>query len=138
MKRIVFLLLLGLTMGITTSVQAQSVPQYYTQDNNATITFSNKSGYSMVVKIIGYYGGLYQTVSLPPHTSKTVYFSKSATYKTKIQATRNGHTSYHKGGNFSVTCTETEWTEGEMSFQMSTYGSGLGPSISSKEFESNN
>ena len=59
MKRIVFLLLLGLTMGITTSVQAQSVPQYYTQDNNATITFSNKSGYSMVVKIIGYYGGLY-------------------------------------------------------------------------------
>ena len=44
MKRIVFLLLLGLTMGITTSVQAQSVPQYYTQDNNATITFSNKSG----------------------------------------------------------------------------------------------
>ena len=138
MKRIVFLLLLGLTMGITTSVQAQSVPQYYTQDNNATITFSNKSGYSMVVKIIGYYGGLYQTVSLPPHSCKTVYFSKSATYKTKIKATRNGHTSYHKGGNFSVTCTETEWTEGEMSFQMSTYGSGLGPSISSKEFESNN
>jgi uncharacterized protein RhaS with RHS repeats len=138
MKRIVFLLLLCLTIGLSTSVQAQSVPQYYTQGNNATITFSNKSGYSMVVKIIGYYGGLYQTVNLPPHTSKTVSFSKSATYKTKIKATHNGHTSYHKGGNFSVTCTETEWTEGEMSFQMSTYGSGLGPSISSKEFENNN
>ena len=92
----------------------------------------------MVVKIIGYYGGLYQTVSLPPQSCKTVYFSKSATYKTKIKTTRNGHTSYHKGVSFSVTCTETEWTEGEMSFQMSTYGSGLGPSISSKEFESNN
>ena len=47
-----------------------------------------------------------------------------------------GHTSYHDGGKFSVTCTKTEWTEGEMSFQLSSYGNGLGPSISAKQFES--
>jgi hypothetical protein len=33
---------------------------------------------------------------------------------------------------------EYEWTEGTMEFMLSTYGNGLGPTISAKEFESNN
>ena len=70
-------------------------------------------------------------------SSRAVSFSKSGTFKLKIKATpRYGQSSYHDGGKFSVTSTETEWTEGEMTFRMSTYGSGLGPSISAKEFES--
>ena len=76
--------------------------------------------------------------SLPAHSSRTVNFNKSGTFKLKIKATSSyGQSSYHDGGKFSVTSTETEWTEGEMVFKMSTYGSGLGPSISAKEFESN-
>ena len=42
------------------------------------------------------------------------------------------------GGKFSVTCNEYTWTDGIMEFMLSTYGSGLGPTISAKEFESNN
>lgn len=55
----------------------------------------------------------------------------------KIKATHNGSVSYHDGGSFSVTCNDYEWTEGEISFSLSSYGNGLGPSISAKEFESN-
>lgn len=108
------------------------------QKENASMTFTNKSDYSMVVKIIAYSGGLYQNVNLPPHTSRTSSFNKSSSYKIKIKATpKIGRPSYHDGGSFSVTCTDTEWSEGEMTFQMSSYGSGLGPTISEKEFESN-
>lgn len=108
------------------------------QKENASMTFINKSDYSMVVKIIAYSGELYQNVNLSPHSSRKSSFNKSATYKIKIKATpKIGRPSYHDGGSFSVTCTDTEWSEGEMTFLMSSYGSGLGPSISEKEFESN-
>ena len=106
--------------------------------NYASITFKNQSDYTMVLKIVGIYGGLYTTVSLPAHASRSVNFGHTVTYKLKIKATHHGITSYHDGGNFSVTCTDTEWTEGEISFKMSTYGNGLGPKISAKEFENDN
>jgi hypothetical protein len=138
MKQIAFLILFCLTASFSTSIKAENLSQYYTQNNKATITFTNKSDYSMVVKIICYSGGLYQAIDLPPHSSRKSSFNKSATYKIKIKATpKIGYSSYHDGGDFSVTCTDTEWSEGEMTFQMSSYGSGLGPSISEKEFESN-
>ncbi len=108
------------------------------QRTSATITFKNKSNYTMTLKIMYLRGGLYSTVTLSPHSSRVVSFSSSNTFKLKIRAVHNGSPSYHDGGNFSVTCTSTEWTEGEMSFSLSTYGNGLGPSISAKEFESNN
>lgn len=107
------------------------------QNNNATIIFRNKSDYSMVLKIMYSRGGLFQTITLSPKSFRTVSFNKSGNFKLKIKATRYGQSSYHDGGAFSVTCNEREWTEGEMSFQMSSYGNGLGPSISAKEFESN-
>ncbi len=109
---------------------------YSNRQNNATITFNNSSDYSMTLKIIYSYGGLYTIISLPAKSSKYVSFSNSGNFKLKIKATRYGQSSYHDGGTFSVTCTDTEWTEGEMTFEMSTYGNGLGPSITAKEFES--
>lgn len=141
MKKITTVLIALFVLGAIPSVGASEVvaerngvcPNQY-----ASITFRNMSGYTMTVKIIGVYGGLYQTVVLGPMTSQKVSFARTATYKLKIKATRNGRSSYHKGGDFSVTCSEYEWTEGEMSFQMSTYGNGLGPSISAEEFERNN
>lgn len=108
---------------------------YSVQKNTASITFKNSSAYTMTLRIVYSLGGLYTIVSLPAHSSRTVSFSKSGTFKLKIKATRYEQSSYHDGGKFSVTCNDTEWTEGEMTFQMSSYGSGLGPSISAKEFE---
>lgn len=103
----------------------------------ASITFRNRSSYTMTIKILYLRGGLYQTVVLGAGSSKSVAFGRSDTFKLKIKATLGRHTSYHKGDYFSVTCTPTEWTEGEISFMMASYGDGLGPKISSKEFESN-
>lgn len=110
---------------------------YHVTKPNATITFQNKSDYTMTLKVIKLYGGLYTTVVLYPHSSRTISFSSTSTYKLKIKAVHNGQASFHDGGKFSVTCTEQEWTEGTMSFSLSTYGNGLGPRISAKEFESN-
>lgn len=115
---------------------SQSSTAYSSQQ--ASITFKNQSDYTMTLRILYAAGGYYTTVSLRPHSYSTVKFSKSGNFKLKIKATSSyGQTSYHDGGKFSVTCNDREWTEGEMSFQMSTYGSGLGPTISAQQFESN-
>ena len=105
------------------------------------MTFRNQSGYHMTVKILKLQGGLYSTVTLPPYSSETVDFYSSATYKMKIKAMISGRASYHKGGNFSVTSTSERWSQGEITFKITVSkhggGSGLGPTISKKEFESN-
>lgn len=110
----------------------------YHNNTSASITFQNKSEYTMTLKIMNYWGGLYRTVVLSPYSNSTVYFNSSSSYKLKIKAVKNGSASYHDGGTFSVTCTAYEWTEGTMTFSLSSYGDGLGPRISAKEFESNN
>lgn len=109
----------------------------YKNQTSASITFKNQSAYTMTLKIMKYYGGVYRTVTLGPYSNNTVYFDKSSSYKLKIKAVKNGTASYHDGGEFSVTCTALEWTEGTMTFSLSSYGEGLGPRISAKEFESN-
>ena len=118
------------------------LPTYTTQKSNATMTFKNQSKYHMTVKILKLKGGLYYTVDLPPRSSETVDFYSSATYKMKIRAMVSGRASYHKGGNFSVTSTSERWSQGEITFKLVVTktggGSGLGPTISKKEFDSNN
>lgn len=118
------------------------LPTYTTQKSNATMTFKNQSKYYMTVKILKLKGGLYYTVDLPPHSIETVDFYSSATYKMKIRAMVGGRASYHKGGNFSVTSTSERWSQGEITFKLVVTktggGSGLGPTISKKEFDSNN
>lgn len=107
---------------------------------NANITFSNNSDYTMTLKLMKFsYGSysLYTTVTLAPHSRRMVAFGDTSSYRLKIKAVHNGHPSYHDGGRFNVTCNAREWTEGTMSFSMSTYGNGLGPSISASEFEKN-
>ena len=142
MKRTVFILTALLFLSAFPAVAATNETvaenENVEQQNRASITFRNKSDYSLTIKIIrSYYGGLYTTVYLDSHSSSTVTFPETATYKLKIKAKKDFRTTYHDGGTFSVTCNDYEWTEGEMSFEMSSYGSGLGPSITAKEFESN-
>lgn len=136
--RFLITMLMAIMLMISPTIIAQSTYsdyEYSVQKNTASITFKNSSDYTMTLRIVYSLGGLYTIVSLPAHSSRTVSFSKSGTFKLKIKATKYGQSSYHDGGKFSVTCNDTEWTEGEMTFQMSSYGSGLGPSISAKEFE---
>lgn len=139
-----YLLTLVILLGIdASSVYAQNWYNYSdtnessVSQNKASITFQNQSDYYMTLKIMKYYGGLYSTIVLSPHSSRVVYFDSTSSYKLKIKAVHDGTISYHDGGGFSVTCNSYEWTEGTMSFSLSTYGSGLGPRISAKEFESN-
>ena len=142
----IFLFIAALLFAISTYAQNYfgdyDIPMYTTQKSNATMTFKNQSKYHMTVKILKLKGGLYYTVDLPPRSSETVDFYSSATYKMKIRAMVNGRASYHKGGNFSVTSTSERWSQGEITFKLVVTktggGSGLGPTISKKEFDSNN
>ena len=145
MKKSVLFVIFALLVSINTFAQNYisdyDYPIYTKQKSNATMTFSNQSGYHMTVKILKLQGGLYSTVTLPPYSSETVDFYSSATYKMKIKAMISGRASYHKGGNFSVTSTSERWSQGEITFKLVVTktggGSGLGPTISKKEFESN-
>ena len=145
MKKSVLFVIFALLVSINTFAQNYigdyDYPIYTKQKSNATMTFSNQSGYHMTVKILKLQGGLYSTVTLPPYSSETVDFYSSATYKMKIKAMISGRASYHKGGNFSVTSTSERWSQGEITFKITVSkhggGSGLGPTISKKEFESN-
>ena len=145
MKKSVLFVIFALLVSINTFAQNYisdyDYPIYTKQKSNATMTFRNQSGYHMTVKILKLQGGLYSTVSLPPYSSETVDFYSSATYKMKIKAMISGRASYHKGGNFSVTSTSERWSQGEITFKITVSkhggGSGLGPTISKKEFESN-
>lgn len=142
MKKIIFAFFIGFISIFSVNAQYNhggiGIVSSLNSRPQACITFTNRSDYTMTLRILHAGGGYYSTVTLRPHSSSKVNFSNSGNFKLKIKATSSyGHTSYHDGGKFSVTCTNQEWTEGEMSFQMSSHGSGLGPSISAKEFESN-
>ena len=145
MKKSVLFIIVALLVSINTFAQNYigdyDYSIYTKQKTNATMTFRNQSGYHMTVKILKLQGGLYSTVTLPPYSSETVDFNSSATYKMKIKAMISGRASYHKGGNFSVTSTSERWSQGEITFKITVSkhggGSGLGPTISKKEFESN-
>lgn len=144
MRKYLILSLLSLMLASSLSANTCSnsncsnAPVSFTySQSQAKLTFRNKSDYTMTLKVLYAGGGLYSTIVLQPHSSKVMTFGKSDSFKLKIKAEHYGSVSYHDGGNFSITCTETQWTEGEMSFSLSTYGSGLGPSISKSEFEKN-
>ena len=139
MKKFISLLLTMLIAivplsAIVSSGETQSESQVGSREN-ATITFRNNSEYSLTIKIVKQNGQLYYTVSLDPHSAYTVNFHSSATYDLKIKATKYGSSSYHDGGGLSVVCTDYQCTQGTMTFQMSSYGSGLGPGISAQDFD---
>ncbi len=141
MKKFILVFIIGLTSIFSIDAQYSywdtPITSSYSSQPLAFISFKNSSAYTLTLRIVYVQGGYYNTVVLRPYSSSKVTFSKSGNFKLKIKAiSSDNHVSYHDGGKFSVTCTDNEWTEGEMSFQMSSYGNGLGPSISAKQFES--
>lgn len=136
MKKIILILMLVFTLLPIRARFYNGGNHYSLESPSATMTFHNDSQYNMTLRIISKYG-LHSIISLPAYSSRVVSFTNSATYKLKIKTVNGGHVSYHNAGNFSVTCTKTKISQGRMTFKMSTSGSGLGPRISAKEFESN-
>lgn len=147
-KSITILALAVLTLTTGSNVSAKNPTecpqttnhQYELSTNygNASITFKNKSNYTMTIRVLYSNGGCYGTVTLPPYASRTMSFLRTAAFKMKIKAESGNIISYHDGGHFSVTCNDYEYTEGTIEFSLSSHGTGLGPRISEKEFLSNN
>ncbi|MCH5345801.1 MAG: hypothetical protein J1E63_01750 [Muribaculaceae bacterium] len=105
---------------------------------NASLTINNRSGYTLTVKVMKVSGGLFQTVTISPNSSRTIYFGASGAFYCKTKAERWGETLYKKGGSFSVQCDSFGYTQGSLDFFVSSgYGSS-GSSISKAEFEKNN
>ena len=107
--------------------------------HNATLTIVNKSDYSMTVKVMKQYGGLYQTVYISPGSSRTVSFSRSGNFYTKTKAEKRlSGTLYKKGGVFSIQCDDKGYTTATLEFVITSGGGGsMGQSISKAEFDKN-
>lgn len=105
---------------------------------NASITISNRSDYTITVKVMRLDGGLYTTRVLAPHSNSTVSFPKSGYYYTKTKAEKSWEsTIYKKGSAFDVYCESDGYTEGTLEFYVSSYGGASGSTISASEFEKN-
>ena len=111
----------------------------YTYSNEkASLSISNRSDYVLTVKIMrNNGGGLYSTVSIPARSSRTVYFSNSGTFYTKLKAEKGMETIYKQDSPFSIQCDSNGYTEASMSYYISSYGGSAGKSISRSEFEKN-
>lgn len=102
----------------------------------ASLTIQNRSSYTMTVKIMKTNGrGLYQIVTIAPHSSSIVYFSRSDTFFTKSKATKGMETIYKKISPFTIQCDETGYSQATLQFFVSSGSGGTGQSISKAEFE---
>lgn len=112
--------------------------EYSYSNEKASLSISNKSDYTLTIKIMRNNGsGVYSTVSIPARSSRTVYFSNSGTFYTKLKAEKGMETLYKQDSPFSIQCDNNGYTEANMSYYISSYGGSAGKSISRSEFEKN-
>lgn len=105
---------------------------------SASLTINNRSNYTLTVKVMRATGGLYTTVTLTPHSSRSISFGSSGSFYCKTKAESWGETLYRKSGFFSVKCDSYGYTQGSLDFYVSSSGYGSsGSSISKAEFEKN-
>lgn len=105
------------------------------QNSQAKLTISNRSDYTITVKVMRAEGGLYATRTISAHSSSTVSFSKTGRYYTKTKAQKGIETLYRQGGTFEMQCDDTGYTEGTLEFYVSGGSGASGQSISKAEFE---
>lgn len=111
---------------------------YSYSNEKASLTISNRSEYTLTIKIMrNNGGGLYSTVSIPARSSRTVYFSNSGSFFTKLKAEKGIETIYKQDSPFSIQCDSSGYTEASMSYYISSTGGSAGKSISRSEFEKN-
>ena len=146
MKKVflMIVLMLGCILGINgkswkSNVGDKSETCSYTTSAKASLTIQNQSSYTMTIKIMKTNGrGLYQIVTIAPHSSSTVYFSRSDTFYTKSKATKGMETIYKKTSPFTIQCDETGYSQATLQFFVSSGSGGTGQSISKAEFEKDN
>lgn len=111
---------------------------YSYSNENASLSISNRSEYTLTIKIMRVNGGgVYSAVSIPAQSSRTVYFSHSGSFYTKLKAEKGLETIYKQDSPFSIQCDSNGYTEASMSYYISSYGGSAGKSISRSEFEKN-
>ena len=59
---------------------------YSYSNEEASLSISNRSDYTLTIKVMRSSGGLYTTVTIPAKSSRTVYFSNSGSFYTKMKA----------------------------------------------------
>lgn len=112
--------------------------EYSYSYEKASLSISNRSDYALTIKIMRTNGGgLYSTISIPARSSRTVYFSTSGTFFTKLKAEKGMETLYKQDSPFSIQCDSNGYTEASLSYYISSYGGSAGKSISRSEFEKN-
>lgn len=112
--------------------------EYSYSDKRASLSISNRSEYTLTIKVMrNNGGGLYTTVTIPAKSSRTVYFSNSGSFYTKMKAENGWETLYKQDSPFSIQCDSNGYTEASMSYYISSYGGSAGKSISKSEFEKN-
>ena len=112
--------------------------EYSYSNEQASLSISNRSEYTLTIKIMrNNGGGLYSTVSIPARSSRTVYFSNSGSFYTKLKAEKGLETIYKQDSPFSIQCDSYGYTEASMSYYISSTGGSAGKSISRSEFEKN-
>ena len=111
---------------------------YSYSNEKASLTISNRSEYTLTIKIMrNNGGGLYSTVSIPARSSRTVYFSNSGSFFTKLKAEKGIETIYKQDSPFSLQCDGSGYTEASISYYISSTAGSAGKSISRSEFEKN-
>ena len=112
--------------------------EYSYSSDKASLNISNKSDYTLTVKLMrNNGGGLYTTVTIPARSSRTVYFSYSGSFYTKMKAEKGLETLYKQDSPFTIQCDSFGYTEASISYYVSSYGGSAGKSISRSEFEKN-
>lgn len=111
---------------------------YSYSNEKASLSISNISDYTLTIKVMrSNGGGLYTTVTIPAKSSRTVYFSNSGSFYTKMKAEKGLETLYKQDSPFSIQCDIYGYTEASISYYVSSSGGSAGKSISRSEFEKN-
>lgn len=106
--------------------------------DDASLKISNSSNYYLTVKVMrSNGGGVYTVVSIPARSSRTIFFDRSGTFYTKLKAEKGYETLYKQDSSFHIQCDSNGYTEANMTFYVSSYGSSAGKSISRNEWEKN-
>lgn len=141
MKRIFTLFLLITLKVFSVNVYANDYvteSDYFYSNEKASLSISNRSDYTLTIKVMrSNGGGLYTTVTIPAKLSRTVYFSNSGSFYTKMKAEKGLETLYKQDSPFSIQCDNYGYTEACISYYVSSSAGSAGKSISRSEFEKN-
>ncbi len=105
------------------------------QSAQGKLTISNKSDYTITVKVMYADGGLYTTKYISAHSSSSVSFSRTNRFYTKTKASKGLETLYRKGDVFEIVSDSRGYTEASLEFYVSGGYGASGQSISKAEFE---